>query len=121
YKKVANQVKPVATTMPSRACIVCRFPEDPLLSLPTVSPNPPEFTPGTRLTVERMKDLGVFQNLFLWPKEQKLVAHILSLNELALAWDETEKGRFRNDYFLLVIIPTIEHTLWVHHQPPIPP
>ncbi|KAG2066411.1 hypothetical protein BDR04DRAFT_1130025 [Suillus decipiens] len=68
-----------------------------------------------------MKDLGVFQNSFLWPEEQKLVAHILSLNELALAWDETEKGRFRNDYFPPVIIPTIEHTPWVHCQPPIPP
>ncbi|KAG2073224.1 hypothetical protein BDR04DRAFT_962801, partial [Suillus decipiens] len=121
YKKVANRVKPVATTMPSQACIIRRFPEDPLLSLPTVSPNPPEFTPGTRLTAEQMKDLGIFQNSFLWPEEQKLVVHILSLNELALTWDETKKGQFCDDYFPPVIIPTIEHTPWVHRQPPIPP
>ena len=46
YKKVANRVKPVATTMPQHACIICRFPEDPLLSLPSLSPHPPEFSPG---------------------------------------------------------------------------
>jgi hypothetical protein len=38
YKRVANQVKPVATTMPAHARIVRQFPEEPLLSLPTVSP-----------------------------------------------------------------------------------
>jgi hypothetical protein len=68
-----------------------------------------------------MNDLGIFQNSFLWPEEQKLVAHILSLNELALAWDKTEKGRFQDNYFPPVVSPTIEHTPWVHHQPPIPP
>ncbi|KAJ8580869.1 hypothetical protein M405DRAFT_694915, partial [Rhizopogon salebrosus TDB-379] len=121
YKKVANRVKPVATTMPAHARIVRRFPEDPLLSLPPVSSHPPDFIPGTRLTQERMDDLGVFSNNFLWPEEQKLVAHVLMNNELALAWDESEKGRFRDEYFPPVIIPTITHTPWVHRQPPIPP
>ena len=46
YKKVANRVKPVATTMPQHARIICRFPEDPLLSLPSLSPHPPKFSPG---------------------------------------------------------------------------
>ncbi|KAG2341766.1 hypothetical protein BDR05DRAFT_848809, partial [Suillus weaverae] len=121
YKKVANKVKPVATTMPAHAQIIRRFPEDPLASLPFLSPTPPAFIPGTRLTQERMDELGVFKNDFLLPEEQKLAAHILKNNELALAWDETEKGRFRDDYFPPVIIPTIEHTPWTHHQPPIPP
>jgi len=121
YKKVANKVKPVATTMPSHARIIRRFPEDPLISLPILSPHPPAFTPGKRLTQERMDQLGVFQNEFLLPEERKLAARVLANNELALAWDETEKGRFRDDYFQPVIIPTIEHTPWVHRQPPIPP
>lgn len=121
YKKVANKVRPVATTMPSHARIVRRFPEDPLLSLPPLSPNPPEFHPGSRLSQERMDELGVFKNQFLWPEEQKLAALVLKNNELALAWDESEKGRFRDDYFPPVIIPTIEHVPWVHRQPPIPP
>ena len=49
------------------------------------------------------------------------MAQILLNNEMGLAWDETEKGRFQEDYFPPVIIPTIEHTPWVHRQPPIPP
>lgn len=121
YKKVANRVKPVATTMPAHARIVRHFPEDPIISLPAVSPNPPDFISSSRLTMECIDDLGIFQNSFPWPKERKLVAHILSLNELALVWDEMEKGHFCDDYFPPVIIPTIEHTPWVHRQPPIPP
>jgi hypothetical protein len=121
YKKVANKVKPVATTMPSHARIIHRFPEDPLISLPILSPHPPAFTPGKHLTQEWMDQLSVFQNEFLLPEEWKLAAQVLTNNELALAWDEMEKGRFRDDYFQSVIIPTIEHTPWVHRQPPIPP
>jgi len=121
YKKVANRIKPVATTMPAHARIVRQIPEDPLLTLPPVLPNPPAFTPGSRLTTERLEALGVLSNEFLWPEERKLAAHVLKNNELALAWDESEKGRFRDDYFPPVVIPTIEHTPWVHRQPPIPP
>ncbi|OAX31890.1 DNA/RNA polymerase, partial [Rhizopogon vinicolor AM-OR11-026] len=68
-----------------------------------------------------MNDLRIFENSFLWPDEQKLAANVLLINETALAWDETEKGRFHDDYFPPVVIPTIEHTPWVHRQPPIPP
>ena len=121
YKKVANRVKPVATTMPQDARIIRRFPEDPLLSLPSLSPHPPEFLPGRRLLLDRMLQLGILDNTFLWPEERKLAAQVLLNNELALAWDESEKGRFRDDYFDPVVIPTIEHTPWVHRQPPIPP
>ena len=32
-----------------------------------------------------------------------------------------KKERFRDDYPLPVVIPTIEHVPWVHRQPPIPP
>ena len=121
YKKVANCGKPVATTMPQHACIVCRFPEDPLRTLPHLSTHPPEFGPGEHLTHECMTELGVLDNLSLWPKEQNLTAQVLLLNELGLAWDESEKGRFRDEYFNPVVIPTVEHTPWVHQRPPIPP
>ena len=121
YKKVANHVKPVATTMPQHARIVRRFPEDPLRTLPHLSAHPPEFAPGKRLTHEHMTELGVLDNLSLCPKERNLTAQVLLLNELGLAWDESEKGRFRDEYFNPVVIPTVEHTPWVHRQPPIPP
>ena len=33
-------------------------------------------------------------------------------NERALAWDDTEKGRFWEDYFDSVVMPTVEHEPW---------
>ena len=114
YKKVTNRVKPVATTMPQHAHIVHCFPEDLLRTLPHLSTHPPEFTPGKHLMHECMTELGVLNNLSLWPKEQNLTAQVLLLNKLGLAWDKSEKGCFRDDYFNPVIIPTIEHTPWVH-------
>jgi len=121
YKKVANKVKPVATTMPAHAHIIRHIPKDPLQSLPLLSQNPPTFHPGSHLSQNRMNKLGIFKKNFLWPEEHKLAAHVLSNNKLALAWDESEKGRFQEDYFPPIIIPTIEHTPWADQQPPIPP
>ncbi|KAF8889393.1 hypothetical protein BD779DRAFT_1469895 [Infundibulicybe gibba] len=53
--KVANKVRPVATTMPEDARIHRRFPEDPLLSLPELSPHPPDFTPGIQAHGTRLQ------------------------------------------------------------------
>src|ERR1700678_2154478 len=94
YKKVENKVKPIATTMPEAARIHRRFPENPLNSLPLLSSTPPEFLPGVRLSQERLDELVVLTNGFLWPEERKLVAQVLRNNEMGLAWDESEKGRF---------------------------
>ena len=68
-----------------------------------------------------MDKLGVVTNEFLWLEEHKLVAQILCNNELGLAWDKSEKGRFWDNHLLPVVILMIEHISWVHHQPPIPP
>jgi hypothetical protein len=69
YKKVENKVKPVATTMLAHAHIIRRFPEDPLASLPPLSPNLPDFSPGKRLTQEWMNELSIFANEFLLTEE----------------------------------------------------
>src|SRR6266702_8927969 len=71
------------------------------------------------LTQERFDALDLNRFDFLWPKEMKLTAHVLKVNEKALAWSEAERGRFRDDYFSLVKIPTITHTPWVHKNIPI--
>ena len=52
YKRVDRRVKPVPGVFPEDARVERRFPEDPLLSLPPLSPHPPEFTSGNRLTSE---------------------------------------------------------------------
>ena len=80
----------------------------------------PPFTPGIRLTQERLDDLKLNKYDFLWPNEVKLTQHILQINEKALAWTEAERGCFCDEYFSPVKIPTIAHTLWVHKNIPIP-
>ena len=121
YKKVENKVKPVATTMPDTARIHRRFPENLLDSLPPLSSQPPEFLPGVCLSEEQIDELGILMKKFLWPEEQKLVAQVLHNNEMGLAWDESEKGHFRDNYLSPVVIPTIEYVPWAHRQPPVPP
>jgi len=89
--------------------IVRRFPEDPLETLPSISPYPPLFVPGIHLTKERIEGIGLLSNTFLWPEKRQLVAQVLQLNEKGLVWDETEKGRFHEDYFSPVKILVQEH------------
>ena len=121
YKRVDKKIRPVAATLPEEFRTVRRIPEDPLLSLPPLPTHPPDFTPGERLMQERLDELNLNADSFLWPEELKLVQHVLKLNELALAWTEAEKGRFRNEYFSPVKIPVIEHVPWAHKNLPIPP
>ena len=94
YKKVARKVRPVPASLPEDFRTIRRIPSDPLLTLPKLSPRPPDFVPGTRLTQERLDALGLDQKGFLLPEELKLLHHVLKLNELGLAWTEAEKGRF---------------------------
>ena len=94
YKKAAKKVHPVAASLPEDFRIIRRRPEDPLLSLPALPTHPPQFTPGTRLTQEHFDELELNKFNFLWPEEVKLAAHVLKINEKALAWSEAERGRF---------------------------
>ncbi|KXN81668.1 hypothetical protein AN958_04007 [Leucoagaricus sp. SymC.cos] len=121
YKKVANKVHPVPATMPEGFCIICQFPEDPLATLPNVPTQPKSFTPGKRLTRERLKALRLFSNEFLWEEEKMLIAQVLLKNKMGLAWDKTEKGCFQEDYFEPVKIPVVEHIPWAKKLLPVPP
>ena len=120
YKKVAKKVRPVPASLPEDYRIIRRIPVDPLLSLSPLPTHPPDFTPGTRLTQERLDDLDLNRYDFLWPEELKLLTHILRTNELGLAWTEAEKGCFRDDYVSPIKIPVIEHVPWVQKNIPIP-
>ncbi|KZO92159.1 hypothetical protein CALVIDRAFT_487994, partial [Calocera viscosa TUFC12733] len=121
YKPMDRKVKPVSTTTPEDVKIGRRFPSDPLEFLPELPIFPPDFKPGLRLTQERYDALDLNKHGFLWPEELKLVSWIIQQHEMVFAWDESEMGLFRSDYFDPVIIPTIEHTPWQHKNIPIPP
>ena len=59
YKKVAHQIKPVATTLPEDFQIVHHIPLDPLETLPVLPFHPPDFIPGLRYTLERKLAMNV--------------------------------------------------------------
>jgi len=121
YKKVANKTRPIATTLPEEFRIVRRIPSDPLVNLPILPTHPPEFEPGERYTREQIEAMPVNEDGFLWPEEVKLVHYLIREHEYAFAWNENEKGKFSDEYFDPVVIPTVEHIPWVLRNIPIPP
>ena len=121
YKPVARKVRPVPATYPEEARTIRKFPEDPLLSLQPLSPFPPDFIPTLKLTEDRLKVLNINSDNFLWPEEVKLLIQVFKQNEKVLAFDETERGTLRQDYFSDYIIPTIEHVPWAAKPIPVPP
>lgn len=121
YKPVALKVRPVYTELPERYRIKREIKGDPLEGMPKINPKPPDFEPTGRYTQDRKEALDkVHGGDFLWPEERKLVHHLMMEQNQAFAWDDTEKGRFREDFFPPVIIPTVEHTPWVIRNIPIP-
>lgn len=58
---------------------------------------------------------------FLWPEEVKLFAHIIRTNEHVLAFEDSERGTLREDYFSPYIMPVVPHIPWAHGNIPIPP
>src|SRR6202790_425361 len=89
--------------------------------MPRLNPNPPNFVPVGRYTQERKEEFDrIHESDFLWPEERKLMHHLMMEQNQAFAWDDTERGRFREDFFPPVIIPTVEHKPWVYRNIPIP-
>ena len=107
--------------MPEEFRIVRKIPGDPLVGLPILPTNPPDYTPGQRYTQERKEMMPVNKDGFLWPEEEKLVHYLIKKHEDAFAWTEEEKGKLSEEYFEPVVIPTIEHIPWVLKNIPIPP
>lgn len=112
YKRVDRKVKPVPGTFPEDARVTRQFPEDPLLSLPYLTPTPPEFIPTTKFTQELMDGLEINTTGFLSSEEEKLFKHVMAINEEALCFAEADRGTFKESYFSPYIIPTVPHVPW---------
>jgi len=121
YKRVGRKIHPVSRAFPEDCYVQRQIPEDPLLSLPPLPTCPPEFTPTQKITEERKKILNVNAKGFLLPEEEKLFLWIMTTNEDAIAFEDAERGTFKESYFAPYIIPTIPHMPWVHKHHPIAP
>jgi len=122
YKPVALKVKPVIQELPAEFRIKREILGDPLAEMPTLSPNPPDFEPAGRYTEERKAQFDrVHKGDFLLTEERKLMHHFMMLQSHGFAWDDTERGRFREDFFPPIDIPVVPHKPWVLKNIPIPP
>lgn len=116
-----KKIRPVPAHLPEDCLVQRRFPSNPLHTMPPLSIHPPQnLIPTKRLTEERLKILRINEG-FLWPQEEKLFISIFEKNANVLAFDETERGTLRQDYFSDYIIPTVEHIPWMKKPIPIPP
>lgn len=121
YKPVDKKVKPVLGTPGEEFRIKREIKGDPLAELPELPTNPPEWTPCGRYTVERKEAMEKAHGKdWLWPQEMALLHDFVNKHEKAFAWDDTEKGKFREDFFPPVDIPVVPHTPWVQKNIPIP-
>jgi hypothetical protein len=122
YKPVAQKIRPVLGTLPSEFRIERHIHGDPLADMPKLNPNPPPFVPTGRYTTER-RDLldAAHSGDFLWPAERALMHDFMCLHNGAFAWQDSERGRFRTDFFPPIDIPVTPHTPWIQRNIPIPP
>ena len=121
YKPVALKTRPVLGELAEKFRIIRNIKGDPMEHLPVLNPNPPKFTPYGRYTQER-KDLFDKANPgFLWPAERDLLHHFMMLHQDGFAWNDSERGHFREDFFPPIDMPVVPHTPWVQRNIPIPP
>lgn len=122
YKPVHLKVRPLLTDLPDKFRIIRNIVGDPLATMPMLNPMPPPFTPTGRYTAERRALIDkVHAEDFLWPQERELMHHFMCLQDKGFAWDDSERGRFREDFFPPVDMPVVEHKPWVLRNIPIPP
>jgi transposase InsO family protein len=121
YKRVDKKIKPVSTTFPEEARVRRQIPSDPLETLTPLSKRPPKFIPTPHLTQERLEQLGINTDKFLTDEEEKLFVQVMTNNEAALAFVDTERGTLKESYFSPYVMPTVPHVPWEYKNIPIPP
>src|SRR5277367_1069328 len=110
YKPVAIKTRPVIGELPAEFRIKREIRGDPLKEMPKLSTNPPDFEPTGRYALERKEKIDkVHKEEFLLPEERKLAHQFMMLQNQGFAWDDTERGRFREDFFPLIDIPVEPH------------
>lgn len=123
YKPVRLKTRPIKTQLPSQFRIVRHPMPDALANMPTIDyANIPDFVPTGRYSAERMRDTDALHGGdFLLSEERRALHHFMTLHQDAFAWDDSERGRFKEEFFPPIEIPVVPHTPWVERNIPIPP
>ena len=122
YKPVALKTRPIVGELPNEFRIQREIVGNPLADMPELLPNVPDFEPTGRYTQERKEKMDErHKGNFLWSEERKLIHHFMMLQNMGFAWEDRERGKFREDFFPPIDIPVVPHKPWVLKNIPIPP
>lgn len=122
YKPMALKTKAHLGTLPEEFRIKRHITGDPLAGMPELVPDPPPFVPTGRYTAERREQIQAdHAGNFMTNQEKRIVDFIFCNQNGGFAWEESEKGHFKPEFFPPVDIPVIPHTPWVLRNIPIPP
>ncbi len=122
YKPVALKVRPVLGELPQQFRIRREITGDPLEKLPKLPVKPLAFEAKGRYTEERMEKMDkAHDGDFLTSEERKLMHWLIAEHNEAFAWDDTERGKFKEEFFPPIEIPTVPHVPWVEKHFRIPP
>jgi len=100
--------------LPERFRITREIIGDPLKNMPRLLEQPPEFQTKGRYNLDYKEKLDTVYLLgFLWPEERKLMHWLVAKQNEAFAWDDTERGKFKEEFSPSVEISTVAHILWV--------
>ena len=121
YKPVALKVRPVYGTVPEEFRIERHILGDPEKDMPQLPTHPPEFTPTGRYTAERREQSHKLHGDVLNREEYKVFDWLMCVHNKTFAWNDEQRGSFREDFFPPVSIPVVPHKPWVERNIPIPP
>jgi len=112
YKPVTLKVRLVLGTLPERFRITREIVGDPLKGISKLPERPPEFQPKGRYSLERKRKLdAAHSEEFLCPEERKLMHWLVAEQNEVFAWDDIERGKFKEEFFPPIEIPTVAHIL----------
>lgn len=122
YKPVGVKVRPVYADLDDQYRITRNITGDALEGMPELNPTPGIFIPTERYTQERKDAMDeIHKGDFMNETERAVMHELIGKQDKAFAWDDSERGRFREDFFPPVPIPTVEHKPWVYRNIKIPP
>ncbi|KAG6894425.1 hypothetical protein C0992_006122, partial [Termitomyces sp. T32_za158] len=95
---------------------------DLLADMPPLTPNPPPFVLTGCFTDKRRKQfIADHDKGFLTAAKLDVLTDLMAKQNKAFAWEDSERGSLRTNFFLPIVIPTIAHILWTKQNQPISP
>ncbi|KAF8314108.1 hypothetical protein DL93DRAFT_2039554, partial [Clavulina sp. PMI_390] len=122
YKPKELRMRPVPVSAPSMPREPYKpIPEPDVPDMPHHPPNWRNYPYSERLTRERVAVImdGIEPD-FLSDDETSLLMWVVSQNESAIAFEDSERGTFKPEYFPDYTMEVVPHTPWQERTIPIP-